>query len=148
MYSRTAKVYETLREHRAAAEQYARAAAARPARTYARIVALDLVAGAEMQLKRGQIEQACATWHRALDHMEGVRSVRTQKAVTTMRRSIDASAPAAYARPPNSTSAPPASSPVYDHACDHQDSRAARSPPARPHALRGPAPLRYRRQCH
>ncbi|WP_206505972.1 hypothetical protein [Streptomyces chrestomyceticus] len=88
VYSRTAKVYETLREHRAAAEQYARAAASRPARTYARIVALDLVAGAEMQLKRGQIEQACATWHRALDHMDGVRSVRTQKAVTTMRRSI------------------------------------------------------------
>ncbi|MEV8311988.1 hypothetical protein AB0P36_32900 [Streptomyces flavidovirens] len=76
VYSRTAKVHETLGDHRAAAEHYA-LAAARPADTYARIVALDLVAGAEMHLKRGGIGQACATWHRAIDHMEGVRSVRT-----------------------------------------------------------------------
>ncbi|MFE3942674.1 hypothetical protein ACFXPV_12505 [Streptomyces sp. NPDC059118] len=88
VYSRTAKVYETIGDHRAAAEQYARAAAARPAGTYARIVALDLVAGAEMQLKRGRIEQACATWNRAIDHMDGVRSARTRKAVTSMRRDL------------------------------------------------------------
>ncbi|MEU8918449.1 hypothetical protein [Streptomyces nigrescens] len=85
VYSPNAKVYETLGDHRTAAEQYGRAADARPAGTYVRIVALDLVAGAEMQLKRGQIEQACATWNRALDHMNGVRSVRTRKAVTRMR---------------------------------------------------------------
>lgn len=48
MYSRTAKVYETLGEHQAAAEQYAHATPPRPANTYARIVALDLVASAEM----------------------------------------------------------------------------------------------------
>ncbi|MFD8615339.1 hypothetical protein ACFV09_41745, partial [Streptomyces sp. NPDC059631] len=88
VYSRTAKVYETIGDHRAAAEQYARAAASRPAGTYARIVALDLVAGAEMHLKRGQIEQACATWNRAIDHMDGVRSVRTRKALTSMRRDL------------------------------------------------------------
>ncbi|QXE38037.1 hypothetical protein KQY30_31195 [Streptomyces sp. GMY02] len=85
VYSRTAKVHEPLGDHRAAAEQYALAAAARPAGTYARIVALDLVAGAEMHLKRGSIEQACATWHRGMDHMGGVRSVRTRKAVFRMR---------------------------------------------------------------
>ena len=56
--------------------------------TYARIVALDLVAGAEMHLKRGSIEQACDTWHRAIDHMDGVRSVRTRKAVSHMRRDL------------------------------------------------------------
>ncbi|MDQ0847481.1 hypothetical protein QFZ68_007244 [Streptomyces sp. V1I6] len=39
----------------------------------------------EMHLKRGGIEQACATWHRAIDHMEGVRSVHTRKAVSRMR---------------------------------------------------------------
>ncbi|MFE4496080.1 hypothetical protein ACFRKD_26865 [Streptomyces niveus] len=88
IYSRGAKVYETIGDHRAAAEQYARAAAARPAGTYARIVALDLVAGAEMQLKRGRIEQACATWGRAMDHMDGVRSVRTRKAVVRMRADL------------------------------------------------------------
>jgi len=41
-----------------------------------------------MQLKRGSIEQACATWGRAMDHMDGVRSVRTRKAVTSMRRDL------------------------------------------------------------
>jgi hypothetical protein len=85
VYSRTAKVYETLGDHRAAAEQYAHAATSRPAETYTRIVALDLVASAEMHLKRGGIEQACATWNQALDHMDGVRSTRTRKAVTRMR---------------------------------------------------------------
>ncbi|MFE7129351.1 hypothetical protein ACFVIM_00630 [Streptomyces sp. NPDC057638] len=74
--------------HRAAAEQYEHAAASRPAPTYARIVALDLVASAEMQLKTGGIEQACATWHRAIDHMTGVESVRTRKAVTRLRRDL------------------------------------------------------------
>ncbi|GGS25937.1 hypothetical protein Snoj_04480 [Streptomyces nojiriensis] len=85
VYSRTAKVYETLGDHRAAADEYARAAATRPVGTYARIVALDLVAGAEMLLKRGSIEQACSTWGQAMDHMDGVRSVRTRKAVKNMR---------------------------------------------------------------
>ncbi|MER5916948.1 hypothetical protein ABT124_43000 [Streptomyces sp. NPDC001982] len=85
VHSRTAKVHETAGDHRAAAEHYTLAATARPAGTYARIVALDLVAGAEMRLKRGGIEQACATWHQAIDHMDGVRSVRTRKAVSRMR---------------------------------------------------------------
>lgn len=88
VHSRTAKVYETLGEHRAAADQYALAATTRPADTYARIVALDLVAGAEMQLKRGGIEQACTTWGKAMDHMGGVRSVRTRKAVRNMRADL------------------------------------------------------------
>ncbi|MGW2328734.1 hypothetical protein ACWC5C_23690 [Streptomyces sp. NPDC001700] len=87
VYSRNAKVYETLGDRKAAAEQYARAAASRPA-SYARIVGLDLVASAEMQLKGGSIEQACATWNRAMDHMDGVRSVRARKAVTRMRSDL------------------------------------------------------------
>ncbi|MCP9209170.1 hypothetical protein [Streptomyces cucumeris] len=87
VYSRNAKVYETLGDRKAAAEQYARAAASRPA-AYARIVALDLVASAEMQLKGGGIEQACATWNTAMDHMNGVRSVRTRKAVKRMRSDL------------------------------------------------------------
>lgn len=88
VYSRTAKVYETLGDYSAAANQYARAATARPATTYARIVSLDLVAGAEMQLKRGRIEEACQTWSRAIDHMDGVQSVRTRKAVKSMRKDL------------------------------------------------------------
>ncbi|MEU9671350.1 hypothetical protein [Streptomyces bobili] len=38
-----------------------------------------------MHLRRGGIEQACATWHRAIDHMDGVYSVRPRKAVRRMR---------------------------------------------------------------
>ncbi|MFE2449876.1 hypothetical protein ACWDHW_34115 [Streptomyces melanosporofaciens] len=43
------------------------------------------MASAEIQLKSGSIEQACATWNRAMDHMDGVRSVRTRKAVSRIR---------------------------------------------------------------
>jgi len=88
VHSRTAKVFETLGDHKAAAEQYGRAAASRPAGTYARIVALDLVAEAGMQLSQGSIEQACATWGQAMDHMDAVQSVRTRKAITSMRRDL------------------------------------------------------------
>lgn len=88
VHSRAAKVFETLGDHRTGAEQYARAAAARPVDTYARIVALDLVAEAEMHLKQGGIEQACGTWQRAMDHMDGVGSTRTRKAVGSMRRNL------------------------------------------------------------
>lgn len=88
VHSRAAKVFETLGDHRTSAEQYRRAAASRPAGTYARIVALDLVAEAEMHLKQGSIERACVTWHQAMDHMNGVASARTRKALTAMRRDL------------------------------------------------------------
>ena len=88
VHSRTAKVFETLGDRRAAAEQYALAAATRPAGGYTRIVSLDLVAAAEMQIKSGAIEQACGTWEWALDHMDGVRSARTVKAVRKMRSEL------------------------------------------------------------
>jgi hypothetical protein len=76
VYSRTAKVHETVGDHRAAAEHYALAATARPANTCARIVALP-GRGSEMHLKRGSIEQVCLTWHKTIDHMGCVRSART-----------------------------------------------------------------------
>ncbi|MGA5134498.1 hypothetical protein ACPCTO_32370 [Streptomyces olivoreticuli] len=86
--SRTAKVFATLGDPRNAAQQYARAAASRPPGTYARIIALDLVAQAELEVAQGGIEQACVTWGRAMDHMDGVASVRTRKAVKSMRRDL------------------------------------------------------------
>ncbi|MEV0620275.1 hypothetical protein AB0I81_43625 [Nonomuraea sp. NPDC050404] len=86
--SRSAKVFQALGDVRNAAEQYGRAAACRPPTTYARIVALDLVAEAELLLAQGGIEHACATWGRAMDHMNGVGSARTRKAVTQMRRDL------------------------------------------------------------
>lgn len=88
VHSRTAKVFETLDDRRNAARQYATAAASRPGTTYARIIALDLVAQAEQQAKQGSIEQACTTWDQAIDTMEGVRSARTLKAVRTLRSDL------------------------------------------------------------
>ncbi|MGW2324727.1 hypothetical protein ACWC5C_03050 [Streptomyces sp. NPDC001700] len=88
VHSRTAKVFETLGDQRRAAAMYGTAAASRPPGTYARIVALDLVAQAEMQAAQGSIEQACATWGRALDHMHGVRSRRTRTSVNNLRRDL------------------------------------------------------------
>ncbi len=86
--SRTAKVFETLGDRPRAAAMYGAAARSRPPGTYARIVALDLVAQAELQAAEGSIEQACATWGRAMDHMDGVQSRRTRKAMDNMRRSL------------------------------------------------------------
>ncbi|MFI8930593.1 hypothetical protein ACIG3E_23300 [Streptomyces sp. NPDC053474] len=88
VHSRTAKVFETLGDRRNAARQYATAAASRPGTTYARIIALDLVAQAEQQAKQGSIEQACTTWDRAIDTMAGVKSARTLKAVRSLRADL------------------------------------------------------------
>ncbi|QDY76887.1 hypothetical protein [Streptomyces qinzhouensis] len=89
VHSRTAKVFETLGDRPNAARQYATAAASRPGATYARIIALDLVAEAEQQAKQGSIEQACATWTRAINTMDGVRSARTRKAIRSLRGELN-----------------------------------------------------------
>ncbi|MGW4794932.1 hypothetical protein ACWEPC_21220 [Nonomuraea sp. NPDC004297] len=88
VWSRSAKMFQALGDVRNAAEQYGRAAACRPVTTYARIVALDLVAEAELLLTQGSIEHACATWWQAMNHMDGVASARTRKAITRMRRDL------------------------------------------------------------
>ncbi|MFE7659745.1 hypothetical protein [Streptomyces celluloflavus] len=109
VHSRTAKVFETLGDRRRAAAMYG-AATSRPPGTYARIVALDLVAQAEMQAAEGSVEEACATWSRAIDHMDGVQSKRTRKAVGNMRRDLSRFRPADCDARPNSTNAPATSS--------------------------------------
>ncbi|MEU0309129.1 hypothetical protein [Streptomyces cyaneofuscatus] len=88
VHSRTAKVFETLGDRPNAAHHYATAAASRPGATYARIIALDLVAQAEQQAQQGSIEQACTTWGRAIDTMTGVKSTRTLKAVRSLRSDL------------------------------------------------------------
>ncbi|MFF1691711.1 hypothetical protein [Streptomyces sp. NPDC058254] len=88
VHSRSAKVFETLGDRPNSARSYATAAASRPGTTYARIIALDLVAQAEQQAKQGGIEQACATWGRAIDTMAGVKSTRTLKAVRSLRSDL------------------------------------------------------------
>ncbi|MGW2818934.1 hypothetical protein [Streptomyces sp. NPDC001415] len=88
VHSRTAKVFETLGDRPNSARSYATAAASRPGATYARIIALDLIAQAEQQAEQGGIEQACATWSRAIDTMAGVKSTRTLKAVRSLRSDL------------------------------------------------------------
>ncbi|GLF95214.1 hypothetical protein [Streptomyces yaizuensis] len=88
VHSRTAKVHETLGDHHTAAAFYTRAARTRPPGTYARIIALDLVAAVEQQLRHGSIDAACTTWNEDLDHMDGVRSARTRKALTRIRTDL------------------------------------------------------------
>ncbi|MFC9700036.1 hypothetical protein ACFTWD_04975 [Streptomyces sp. NPDC056943] len=88
IHSRTAKLFESLGDRLNSARQYATAAAGRPGATYARIIALNLVAQAEQQAKQGGIEQACTTWGRAIDTMAGVKSTRTLKAVRSLRADL------------------------------------------------------------
>ncbi|MFD3536340.1 hypothetical protein [Streptomyces sp. NPDC058664] len=55
VHSRAAKVFETLGDRRNAALQYA-TSVSRPGATYARIIALGLVAQAEQQAKEDSIQ--------------------------------------------------------------------------------------------
>ncbi|MFC5724915.1 hypothetical protein ACFP1Z_32690 [Streptomyces gamaensis] len=81
-------LFETLADAPNAARQYARAASSRPGATYARVIALDLVAEAGQQAKQGSIEQACITWRRTIGTMAGVKSTPTLKAVRSLRSGL------------------------------------------------------------
>ena len=41
-----------------------------------------------MQYAQGHIEQACATWGRAIDSMDAVQSARTRRAVVSIRKNL------------------------------------------------------------
>ncbi|GAB3862602.1 hypothetical protein GCM10029963_69210 [Micromonospora andamanensis] len=65
-----------------------------------------------VQARQGEIEEACATWSRALDAMEGVRSGRTREVAVEMRAILSPTDAAASERSetwmlaPRSTSQP------------------------------------------
>lgn len=83
--SHTAQILTRLGDH-GEAERYHAAAARRYSGTeHQRITALSTAAEGRAQCVQGHVEQACATWGRALDAMTGVRSARARKAVGTMR---------------------------------------------------------------
>ncbi|UGQ14985.1 hypothetical protein LO772_16280 [Yinghuangia sp. ASG 101] len=87
LHSRSAKILAHLGDAANAADAYGNAAASRPD-GFARIHALDLNGQAKMQLVAGGIEQACATWNRAMDSMEGVASTRLTDVVSGMRSAL------------------------------------------------------------
>jgi hypothetical protein len=69
-----------------AAREFSRSIRTRNSTTPARrAYALTLSRLGAVQARQGNVEQACATWARALDAMDGVRSGRTRQAATDMR---------------------------------------------------------------
>lgn len=86
--SQSGKTLAGLGDLRGAERQFARSAACWDPVTHPRIRALTLADLAELQCARGNVEEACATWSRALDAMDGVASARTRDAVSSLRHAL------------------------------------------------------------
>jgi hypothetical protein len=68
-----------------AISQFRRSVRTRKASAFTRTHAVTLGYLGNAQAHSGQVEQACATWSRALDAMEGVRSGRTRQVAKNIR---------------------------------------------------------------
>jgi len=68
-----------------AVHQFRRSVRTRKAATFTRTHAVTLGYLGAVQARQGNIEEACATWSRALDAMDGVRSGRTRLVAVDMR---------------------------------------------------------------
>lgn len=68
-----------------AIRQFRRSARTRKAATFTRTHAVTLGYLGAVQARQGNLEEACATWSRALDAMEGVRSGRARQVAVDMR---------------------------------------------------------------
>lgn len=68
-----------------AIRQFRRSARTRKAATFTRTHAVTLGYLGAAQARQGSLEEACATWSRALDAMEGVRSGRARQVAVDMR---------------------------------------------------------------
>jgi tetratricopeptide (TPR) repeat protein len=71
-----------------AVRQFRRSVRARNAATFPRTHAVTLGYLGAAQARQGSIDEACATWSRALDAMDGVRSGRTRQVATNMRSAL------------------------------------------------------------
>lgn len=68
-----------------AVRQFRRSVRTRKAATFTRTHAVTLGYLGAVQARQGAIEEACATWSRSLDAMDGVRSGRTRQVAADMR---------------------------------------------------------------
>ncbi|MBQ0994760.1 Tat pathway signal protein [Micromonospora sp. H61] len=68
-----------------ATSHFRRSVRTRKAAAFTRTHAVTLGYLGAVQARQGEIEEACATWSRALDAMEGVRSGRTRQVAAEMR---------------------------------------------------------------
>ena len=88
--SHTAKTFRALRDHANAERSYAASARGygKPSDGKSRITALSLAWQGEEQAAQGHLEQACATWDRALTLFDGIYSDRVVKQVGGIRRQL------------------------------------------------------------
>ncbi|GAA4687243.1 Tat pathway signal protein [Streptomyces chumphonensis] len=84
----TACALRDLGDLKGAQDEFRRSVRTRKAATFTRTHAVTLGYLGEVQARKGDVEEACATWHRALDAMEGVRSGRTRQVVVNLRRTL------------------------------------------------------------
>ncbi|HCT75529.1 MAG TPA: Tat pathway signal protein [Micromonosporaceae bacterium] len=71
-----------------AIREFRRSVRTRKASSFTRTHAVTLGYLGSVQAQNGNIEEACATWSRALDAMEGINSGRTRKVVKDMRSTL------------------------------------------------------------
>ncbi|MGY4973153.1 Tat pathway signal protein [Streptomyces nigrescens] len=71
-----------------AQRQFRRSVRTRAASSFTRTHAVTLGYLGAVQARQGAIEEACATWSRALDSMDGIHSARARRTATDMRRAL------------------------------------------------------------
>jgi tetratricopeptide (TPR) repeat protein len=71
-----------------AQREFRRSVRTRKSTPFARTHAVTLGYLGAVQARQGSIEEACATWSRALDAMDGIHSARTRAVVANMRSTV------------------------------------------------------------
>ncbi|MFG2415102.1 tetratricopeptide repeat protein [Streptomyces goshikiensis] len=84
----TARTLQVLGDLRGAEREFQRSVRTRRAQPFARTHAVTLGLLGAVQIQRGAVDSACATWSQALDAMQGVQSGRALDTVIQMRRSL------------------------------------------------------------
>ncbi|MGL5810890.1 MAG: hypothetical protein ACRCYQ_13190 [Nocardioides sp.] len=87
--SQSAKVWTVLGNHATAESLHARAVARWDPGSHPRVRALALSWLASTQVAQGHIEQACGTWSEAIPGLRSVRSARSERALATIRATLD-----------------------------------------------------------
>ncbi|WP_037845831.1 hypothetical protein [Streptomyces sp. NRRL F-2747] len=84
----TARTLQGLGDLLGAEREFERSVRTRRAQPFARTHAVTLGLLGAVQIQRGAVDAACATWSQALDTMQGVQSGRALDTVVQMRRSL------------------------------------------------------------
>ncbi len=71
-----------------AAREFRRSVRIRNSTAFARVHVVTLGELASLQVRQGAVEEACATWSRALDAMDGIQSARTRRVASDMRQAL------------------------------------------------------------